>query len=139
MGHLADKRVRGSRLVRCSQVIEAGLVDTIADDEVEASRQLARAQHRAAYKRGHTQVLSDKLTKRRLGSAVPPLRVDDDNLLHPIVNDVPANMACWDAVVSMRALRRKTRLDEILASSHFVIDRGAVAKKRRVVTTGVET
>ena len=58
MAHVADRRVRGSRATTCHNILKLGVVKPRPSDEVQASREIARSEHKSSYARGHSQAIA---------------------------------------------------------------------------------
>eukprot|EP00973_Karenia_brevis_P064871 9009635-Karenia_brevis.AAC.1 len=66
LAHVSEKRCRGRKKVTCGQLILAGVVDPLPEDQVEAANANDRKLRRAAQRKGSSQPKTLAPAKRRL-------------------------------------------------------------------------
>jgi len=114
LAHVADRRVRSSKVLACHTVFELGLVQPPPEAEVRSAADAQRQLQRTAHKRGHSRILaSAPVSKKTRGSIVPEFTLEGGAARY--VQPRPDNAVDWHEVVPSGRLTKKTALDEVLA------------------------
>lgn len=108
IAHLADKRRSGCRKITCHDVVSAGYVEQIREDELEQATMSDRKLRRDARRRGFTQPRSAGRPKRaRQSSSLCQTSLDS-------TGTPPSNAFDWRTVRPLKRLRTKASPDSLL-------------------------
>ena len=122
LAHVGDARQRGKKSVKCKDVLKAGLVAPLPDEELQAARAADTLLRQRAHKRGLTQPKSEFPAKRRsVVSVVPSIECKRGFLyVESEFVEAPGNALRWEDVRPLKRLCAKTALDAVLELSNGV-------------------
>ena len=129
MAHLAEKRVRGKRLLTCGFVVRSGLVDQVPAEIFERAVLNDRLVRSNARKRGQTQPKSECPAKRvcthgtLASAAIAAKRVLLDSACDAH-DPLPENLLDWRALRPTKRLKAKSSLDYLAAKGELAAGSG---------------